>query len=143
MSTFQDRLKQVRGKLDQGEMSARFGIHLTSYGRYERGERSPDLEFIDKVCRTFNVSPTWLILGEGPMSLNEVREPAPVAPASPLDHELLRHVIEGVEDGLSRRRLTLPPDKKARLIDLLYEHFHKIKELPQAQMVDRFLKLVA
>lgn len=143
MVEFQDRLKQIRGKLTQDEISSRLDIHAITYGRYERGERLPDAEFVEKVCRTFNVSPTWLILGEGPMSLNEVREPGPAAPASPLDHELLRHVIEGVEDGLSRRHLTLSPDKKARLIDLLYEHFHKIQELPQAQMVDRFLKLVA
>lgn len=83
MSTFQERLKQVRGKLDQGEMSAQLGIHLTSYGRYERGERSPDLEFIEKVCRTFNVSPTWLILGEGPMHRDE-----PPAATSPTFHRL-------------------------------------------------------
>lgn len=119
------------------------GIHLTSYGRYERGERSPDFEFIENVCKTFNINPTWLILAKGPMYLGDDTETASPAPASPLDRELLRQILAGVEKGLARRRQTLDPDKKVEIIDLLYDHYAKLREVPDLETVERYLKLVA
>lgn len=141
MGSFQDRLKQVRGKITQADMSDKLGIPFVSYGRYERGERSPDLEFIEKVCQTFDISPTWLILGEGPMHRGEASEAAPAAPASPLDQGLLQSVLAGVKKGLAWRGTILPPDKEAELIALLYDHYAKIQEKPDEKTVERYLKL--
>ncbi len=42
---------------------------------------------------------------------------------SMLDHQILKEVIEGVEEGLCEMDLKLPADKKAGLIELLYKHF--------------------
>jgi len=142
MSKFQDRLRQVRGKLTQEEISNQLDIHSITYGRYERGERSPGVEFVEKVCRAFNISPTWLILGEGPMRLDEAAVPAP-APAAPLNQELLRQVLAGVKKGLALKRLVLSPDKEAELVALLYDHYAKTGESPAEQTVERYLRLVA
>lgn len=120
MSTFPERLKQVRGKLDQGEMSTQLGIHLTSYGRYERGERSPDLEFIEKVCRTFNVSPTWLILGEGPM------RPGEITPGeAPGKLGYIDPAVEMVEEAIIETGVQINDRQKRFLVEVIRDEMLK------------------
>ena len=50
--------------------------------------------------------------GEQPLSADERPKP-----------QLVEEVVLAVEQWLQRRRKTLPPAKKARLMRLLYEHF--------------------
>lgn len=144
MDAFQDRLKLIRGKLTQDDLSKLLDIHLVTYGRYERGERSPDGQFIEKICRVFNISPTWLILGEGPMRLDEaLSDSARAASPASLDHELLRQIIAGVKQGLAIKNMSLPADKEAELITLLYDHYYKLKQTPDTETLERYLRLVA
>ncbi len=97
-------------------MSARLGIHLTSYGRYERGERSPDLEFIEKVCREFNISPTWLILGEGPMRLEEVMEAVAEVPLGYIDP-----AVQLVEEAVAETGVQINDRQKRALVEIIRE----------------------
>lgn len=38
-----------------------------AFGRYVRGEGLPGAEVVERICALSGVSPTWLVLGEGPM----------------------------------------------------------------------------
>jgi transcriptional regulator with XRE-family HTH domain len=60
------RLKSAREKLrfSQKEAAARLGIHNSTLGKYELGEREPDLETIRKIANLYGVSPDWIIFGK-------------------------------------------------------------------------------
>jgi len=58
-----DRIKRVRGTLSRKAFGDMLNVSLNTITRYETGERSPDSDFIELLCKSFNISPTWLILG--------------------------------------------------------------------------------
>ena len=62
---FAARIRAVRGKMSREDFSETIGVHVNTIGRYERGENEPDISIAAKICRKFNVNPSWLILGEG------------------------------------------------------------------------------
>jgi len=67
MSEIADRLKKLRGSKSQKDFSSIFGLKQTTYGKYERGITSPDLETASLICRKLGLNPRWLMLGEGEM----------------------------------------------------------------------------
>lgn len=62
-----DRLKILRDKLElnQKEMAKNLGIATSTYQNYERNERTAPETFIVTVSTAFEVSLSWLLLGEG------------------------------------------------------------------------------
>ena len=68
-----NRIKRVRGKLSQQAFSKQLNVGQTTVGRYERGERSPDAEFLLLLKNHFNISPNWLISGDGQMHDGETQ----------------------------------------------------------------------
>ena len=72
------------------------------------------------------------------MSLDASASTDPVS----LDIEVLTKVIRGVEDYLQKGKNELKPDKKGRLISLLYERFIKTGEEPDQKTIVSYLKLV-
>jgi len=58
-----DRLKELRKNVrkTQKEVSELIGVASSTYSMYERGEREPDFETLDKICQLFNVSSDYLI----------------------------------------------------------------------------------
>jgi transcriptional regulator with XRE-family HTH domain len=67
-----------------------------------------------KLARGAGVRLEWLVAGEGPKRASE---------SAPIDFALLRLVVEGVEEGLTGARRTMPPAKKADLVARCYELF--------------------
>ena len=60
------RIKEVRGSTHQGDFGAQFGVNVNTIGRYESEASSPKADFLLALCRHYNISPTWLLLGQGP-----------------------------------------------------------------------------
>ena len=52
-----ERLKLVRGSASQTDYANLFGVTTNTIGRYERGERTPDAEFIFALCKETGVNP--------------------------------------------------------------------------------------
>lgn len=67
MSTVHFRLKQLRGDIPQAKFASDLGVAQTTFGRWERGEGVPDLEFAQTLCSKLGVSPQWLLTGDGPV----------------------------------------------------------------------------
>lgn len=67
MSSIGERLKLVRGKRSGEEFATFLGVHLQTLYRYERGERTPDIDFVQLVSNKENISIEWLISGKGTM----------------------------------------------------------------------------
>jgi phage repressor protein C with HTH and peptisase S24 domain len=61
-----ERLASLRGEITQSEFSERYGLHKNTLGRYERGERPMDFEFVVKLCYDKDISPSWLLFGMTP-----------------------------------------------------------------------------
>lgn len=64
-----ERLKKLRGDENQTTFGSRFGASRNTVMRYESGERTPDAAFIAALCKHYGVNPSWLLLGEGSLSL--------------------------------------------------------------------------
>lgn len=79
------------------------------------------------------INANWLLTGEGPMLLADLRQQAPVN----LDLERLRLALETAEEGLVAAKRALPPAKKADLVLAVYD----LLEEP-ASTKERVLKLV-
>ena len=60
------RVADVRGNLKQGEFAIKIGVHKNTVGRIERGEYTPDGDFLQALYREFGISPTWVLTGQEP-----------------------------------------------------------------------------
>lgn len=47
--------------LSQADIASLFSISRDAYGRYERGDREPKIEFIVSFCRHFDISSDYLL----------------------------------------------------------------------------------
>jgi len=59
--TFAEHLRHVRGHLTQTAFCRRLGIPLTTYQRYEKGERVPDVELLAQIVRCVGISADTLL----------------------------------------------------------------------------------
>lgn len=76
MNTLNERIKKLRKGLDltQQEFADRLGTTRNNIAGYEVGRRSPSEAVISLICKTFNVSETWLRTGEGEMFMERTRD---------------------------------------------------------------------
>lgn len=68
------RIAAIRGRQTQEEFARELGVHAGTLGRYERGERLPDAEFLVALSRKKNISTDWVLFGLPPMSLTEASD---------------------------------------------------------------------
>lgn len=61
MEVFKDRLRELRGNHSQEEIAKAIGITPQSLGRYEKGERKPDIEVLKLIAKHFDVSADFLL----------------------------------------------------------------------------------
>ena len=63
MAKFGDILRQLRteNELTQGELAKRLGLSTSAIGMYERGEREPDFEKLEKIASYFGVNMNFLL----------------------------------------------------------------------------------
>ncbi|MBP3040559.1 helix-turn-helix transcriptional regulator [Bacillaceae bacterium Marseille-Q3522] len=66
MGSFGERLKTLRNskKLKQEELAKKMNISKSAIGMYERNEREPSFEIIEKFAEFFNVSLDFLLTGK-------------------------------------------------------------------------------
>lgn len=61
MSTFSNRLVQLRGSTPRTEISRDVGISYQSYVTYEKGRTEPSYDNLIRICRFFGVTADYLI----------------------------------------------------------------------------------
>ncbi len=69
--TVGDRLRQVRGDMNQDAFAKLLDIGRTTLIRYEKGERSPDADLIARLWVLFKVDALWLLTGIGARTSGE------------------------------------------------------------------------
>ncbi len=112
-----------------------FDISKNNLGNRIREDRLDFYKLLNWAVNN-NVNKEWLITGEDP-TIGKDKE------LVPLDIEVLTKVITGVEDYLREGDIEIEPDKKGRLISVLYERFIKTGEEPDQKTIVSYLKLVA
>ncbi|HPU85436.1 MAG TPA: XRE family transcriptional regulator, partial [Candidatus Latescibacteria bacterium] len=63
LTTVQDRLRALRGSTGYRPFALRVGVTPNSVRRYELGMARVPVDYLEAVCRAFNVSADWLIFG--------------------------------------------------------------------------------
>lgn len=69
------KIAEARGRQTQADFADRLGVHEGTLGRYERGERLPDAEFLAAMAEKADVSTHWLLYGVPPMRLSDSIHP--------------------------------------------------------------------
>lgn len=66
---FQDRLVKLRKTItsNASAFARSIGILYPAYNRYEKGERKPAFEILQKIVEVHKVNLNWLLTGEGEM----------------------------------------------------------------------------
>lgn len=124
------RLREVRGELSQAAFADKAGVHKNTLGGYERGERSPDAEFLRAlVMLGYNVN--WVLTGEGPERIGadslESDGETPQARyqrriSKPLDEKLLQEVLAAVGSCEAEQGVTLTTRARSKVITILYKN---------------------
>lgn len=96
-----ERIKKVRKALDltQRDFGACIGTTQNAIANYETGHRNPSSAVIDNICKTFNVSETWLRTGEGEMFVELPQNEALAAQ--------IQSFLKGGTDSFRGRLITL------------------------------------
>lgn len=81
-----ERIKTIRksASLGQQEFAKRLGTSQSTVSAFEKGDRKPDVEMAIHICDIFNANIQWLLLGSGPMYVDEKESrTGDMSPASP------------------------------------------------------------
>ena len=97
LTDYSKRLREVRRTLDisQKDFAAELNIAPSFLSEIESGKTKPGYNFLTKLAGVFNVNPSWILLGKGPMFIKD-DETGSIADDEFGDHtesikELLRH----------------------------------------------------
>lgn len=93
---FQENLKAVRNSLglSQAAIAKKLNIQQTQYSTYERGDRKPSCEVLEKLAFIFNINVNYLLTSQGPMFVspemasNIVKVKMPKDAALLIEHEV-------------------------------------------------------
>lgn len=112
-----ERIKQAREvlKFSQPEAAEVSGIPVGTLRKYEQGPSKPGAEAMSGLVK-LGINANWLLTGEGPMLLADLR-----APSGTLDQGRLQLSIQAVEEGLAEAKRVMAPTKKAELVLAVYD----------------------
>lgn len=97
-----EKLIEIRHhlRLSQRQLAGVLGIKSQSLSNVEAGGRALPESIRSLLVEKFNVNPSFLLTGEGPMFLDEPSPPAVLATAAPFRHGSLRELREVLEGRL-------------------------------------------
>ena len=69
MSSLGEKLQKVQQSFGftQKQLAEKAGVHFKSLNNYLTGRTTPNADVLERLCRQLNLSPSWLLLGEGEM----------------------------------------------------------------------------
>ncbi len=165
------RIRLIRTELglSQSALGNKLGLTGAAISKYENGESDAGAITLSKIAHEGEKSLDWLITGqESQTNVLAKLPPDQAAKAlsvlekhpgtervnteiksgwknkpTPADLTLIKQVIEAVEEHLQHNKLTMPPDKIAELIEVLYEEISESgAEQVNKGTVARMIRLV-
>ena len=138
------RLKTAREnhlRLSQQRLADTLGVPVHRIKDIETGKTRISVELALLLEDKFHLNLRWLLAGEAPMIGAEGI--ATQSGASHVNAKTLEELMKAVEDGLTRDGIVLDSSKKARLICILYEYATETGKQVEAELVDKYLELIA
>ncbi len=135
----EDRIKELRKfkSLSQKDFGEFIQLSLMNVSDIERGKVKPSIDVIRKISKSFRVSPTWLLTGEGEMFLPSPEEQKAAEKPSLgyleevfVSQEDLGNKADKVETQALRRELEHTQERVEALREIVYRE-HGIKEEPE------------
>lgn len=115
------RAAREKQKLTQAELAQRFGGHVNTLSKWERGVSVPSALELLRLSRVLR-EPADLLLGSRPEpGKASFHQPPGVEGAALLDVSLLAETLAAVRDGLQARQIELPSHAFAELVSVIYE----------------------
>lgn len=124
MSTLTERIKKLRRSLDltQQEFADKLGTTRNNIAGYEIGRRSPSEAVISLICKTFNVSDTWLRTGAGEMFVE--------APSDTLDALVREYHLDRFGRAVVEKMLNLNEKQWAVFQDFAMDVLESLSDGP-------------
>ena len=118
-----ERIKKLRKTLDltQQEFADKLNIKRNTVATYETGKSSPSDAAVVLICKTFNVSETWLRTGEG-----EMFTPSPDGALEALARE---YELSSGMYILIKRILALKPENQQAIVDFAVKLAEDLNQL--------------
>jgi len=132
---FGKRLKAARNhaKLSQPELAKACGWDSQSrLSNYERGERTPSLDDIDKLAKALNTSICTLISKEYKSEIYQVKENSGCYKTDPIDKEIKEVVEYTLNNQLKMHFKNLSLNKQVSIVFELYTSLHNDRALLKA-----------
>jgi len=142
MSLIGERLKQARESidLDQDTFGKSIGVGgRPTISRWERGLAFPPADILAALHEKYGINIHWLLTGIG--SMNAAQGPE-CHTTKAIESDILRQIIREVESGLVSKESVIDPDKKARLITLLYDYAIRTGQDVEKETIQKYLDLV-
>ncbi|MGH8758767.1 MAG: helix-turn-helix domain-containing protein [Burkholderiales bacterium] len=115
-----------RSRLVQTEFAEGMGVSPRAYQNYERGERELPAAVLTALYETYGADPLWVLTG--------LTSDLPTVTAKDLD--ILEDVVIALEGRLKKARRSIGPEKKARLIKLMFLYFRDKPGVDEAHVLD-------
>ncbi|MDW7646450.1 MAG: helix-turn-helix transcriptional regulator [Desulfuromonadales bacterium] len=134
-----DRILEIRGETARENFAPQFCISRNTLVNYEKGATSPPADFLNRLLELHpEINPTWLLTGEGP----KLRDDAVLEGAAlPLDKDLMREIIIGLDPIFESLAKPWPGEKKAQLMLLLHDEVLK-GEMEGKEVAKTALRLI-
>lgn len=140
------RIREIRESegLSRIEFAEKTGIKQRTIETLEYRQTSPNSDILFSIVKAFPQYAYWLISGNTIPLFGQIKPSEkipdntlrPNPTVSELDLELLQTIIEAVEEALIEIRRKLAPDKKAKIIALLYEQYSEQQENQEKTELD-------
>lgn len=122
MNEFAQRIRDIRGEFSRAEFSKMTGISERALVNYESGKTIPNMEVAARLCSFGAISPLWLILGEGPMTLEDDDRPTRNKKDRITRFDPAEELVYGI---LSKHHIKITESMRASAIFILREKIEK------------------
>ena len=109
-----DRLTSLRKSLgiNQIPFAKQIGASQSAYANYERGATAIPINLAVKICRDYDISAEWLLLGVGSMKTLDAGG-------------IVEGAVLATRKFILENGLPIPPEKEAVLVRFLFEEMSK------------------
>lgn len=137
---FSDRMKALMAEQKSVNSFAKAaGVTEGAIRNYLRGGVKPSQKMVEAIARTANVSPKWLLTGEGKRN----PQTGELLLGTPAERDVLRLAIQDAEQILTALKAKPTPEEKADLILGVFDYYTEATqegEQPDSAEIIDFIK---
>ncbi len=122
MLSIAERLAHFRKSLGKKQIpfAEELGVSQSAYKNYEREATDLPISLAVKLCRDYNLSAEWLLLGRSGMT-------------SKLSDEIIEQAVTVTREFIEENEFDIPPDKEAKIVRYLIRKMSETGEVSQKE----------